>query len=429
MSTTRTSQHLANIEQTVSRAAKEGLIHLITEDHEANGRTVQLKGKEFINFGSCSYLGLELDERIKAGAIDAIHRYGSQFASSRAYLSVGLYEEAETLLAEIFQRPLILAPTLTLGHLSNLGVLVEEKDVVILDHQVHASMQMAIQQLKVRGIRIEMIRHNDMNMLESRIRKLQHAHEKIWYMADGIYSMYGDYAPMNELKALLEKYEQFHLYIDDAHGSGCMGEKGSGYVHTQLPYHPRLYLTCSLAKSFATAGGVLIYPDEKSRQKVRTCGGTLIFSGPIQPPLLGAAIASLRIHLSDELPELQASLRNRIAYFNLTADEKGVPVFSASSSPVCFVNVGTPKVGYNMVHRMMDLGYYLNLAVYPSVPMKNTGLRLAINNHLTFTDIHQILTDLSIQLPLALKDENSSLNDVKKAFKVSRANMLKKLAG
>ena len=416
MSKTRTAQNLRTTHETVSKAAEEGLIHLIAEDSTANGRTVTLNGREYINFGSCSYLGLELDPRIKAGTIDAVERYGSQFASSRAYLSVKLYEEAEELLGRIFQRPLILATSLTLGHMSTLPVLVGDDDVVILDHQVHASVHMAVAQLRNRGIKVEMIRHSNMNMLESRIQKLKDRYNKIWYLADGIYSMYGDYAPIEDLKQLLDKYEQLRLYIDDAHGSGCIGKNGCGFVHTQLPYHPRMFLTCSLAKSFATAGGVLIFPDEESRQLVRTCGGTLIFSGPIQPPMLGGAIASLKIHLSDELEGLQSQLRNRIASFNYLSEKYQLPIFSESTSPVCFINVGTPNVGYNMVKRVMNEGFYLNLAVYPSVPYKNTGLRLAINNHLSFEDIENIIRVMADQLPLALNEENSDMEDVYKAF-------------
>ena len=72
---------------------------------------------------------------------------------------------------------------------------------------------------------------------------------------------------------------------------------------------------CSLNKSFAAAGGAIVFPDAEMRRRVRTAGGPMIFSGPIQPPLLGAAIQSAKIHLSDELPVLQAALRERIELF------------------------------------------------------------------------------------------------------------------
>lgn len=416
MAKSRSAQQLETVEKTVSLAADLGLIHLTAEDEAANGRSVHLDGQSLINFGSCSYLGLELDARIKASTVDAVQRYGSQFASSRAYLSVGLYEEAQELLQQIFGLPLILAPSLTLGHLSNLPVLIGEEDVVIMDHQVHASVGMALHHLRTRGIKIELIRHSNMDMLEARIKKLKDRHQKIWYLADGIYSMFGDFAPMDRLTELLNTYEQLHLYIDDAHGSGWMGEHGRGSVLSRLPHHPRMYVTASLAKSFATAGGVLLYPDEASRKKVRVCGETMIFSGPIQPPLLGAAIGSMKIHLSEELPGLQADLRRRIAFFNAMAHEKGIPLFSESQAPIGFISVGTPEVGYNMVRRLMNRGYYTNLAVYPSVPYKQTGLRIAINNHLSFQDIASLIGAIAVELPKALEEENYSMQEVFQAF-------------
>ena len=418
MSKSKSAQALQTIDKAVSRASEMGLIHLTAEDYASNGRTITIKGKELINFGSCSYLGLELEESLKQGAIDAIVRHGTQFASSRAYVSVGLYEDAENLLTQIFRRPIILAASVTHGHLSNLPVLVGDNDVVILDHQVHATVQMAANQLRLRGIKVEMIRHSNMSMLESRIQKLKDSYEKVWYMADGIYSMYGDFAPVDELKQLLDKYEQFHLYIDDAHGAGIFGENGSGFVHKALPYHERMYLILGLAKSFAGAGGVMVYPDEESRRKVRTCGGTMIFSGPLQPAQLGATIASLKLHMGPRLPELQAKLRNRIAYFNLKAEEMGIPLFFESMSPICFINVGLPEVGYNLIQRIMKAGFYANLAVYPSVPLRNTGIRVALTNHLSYQDIDALLKLIAKELPIALKEENSSMEDVYKAFKV-----------
>ena len=105
MSKSKTAQALAAIDESVSRASELGLIHLTAEDYALNGRTINVKGKDLINFGSCSYLGLEIDESLKQGAIDAILRYGTQYSSSRAYVSIGLYDEAETLLEKIYIQP------------------------------------------------------------------------------------------------------------------------------------------------------------------------------------------------------------------------------------------------------------------------------------------------------------------------------------
>src|SRR5436190_17142502 len=74
---------------------KLGIVHNNTEDEILDGRHIQIKGEKLLYFGSCGYLGLEHDERLKQGAINAIHKYGTQFSSSRAYVSSKYYQEAE----------------------------------------------------------------------------------------------------------------------------------------------------------------------------------------------------------------------------------------------------------------------------------------------------------------------------------------------
>lgn len=417
-SKTRHEQVLDTIDEVTNISSNLGIAHLTLEDKELNGRTMFVRGKEVVNFGSCSYLGLEKHPKIVEGVIDAVKRYGSQFSSSRAYASVTLYEEAERLLEEIFDRPALLAPTVTLGHLSNIPTLVGDRDAVILDLQVHSCVQTAAQLVKARGIHVEVIRHNRMDILEERILELKDKHEKIWYMADGVYSMYGDFLPINELYDLLDKYPQMQLYVDDAHGTGWAGRNGCGYVLSQKPFHERLYLVAGLAKSFAACGGVLVFPDERTKRRVRNCGGTFIFSGPVQPPMLGAIIASAKLHLSNDIKYYQQELQKRIDYFVETCKSLKLPLIGESNSPIFFIGVGRPGVGYNMVTRIMNKGFYINLSVFPSVPYKNTGLRIPLTVNHTFEDIYNLLQIIAEQLPFALKDNDSSMEDIYKAFKM-----------
>jgi len=414
------------VDQVVTASTELGIAHVATEDDELDGRHIRINGKDLLNFGSCSYLGLELDPRIKAGAMEATQRYGTQFSSSRAYVSVGLYTELETLFNKIFNKPVIMCPSVTLAHLSNVPVLVGDQDAVIMDAQVHECVQTAVQLVKPRNVTVEMIRHNRMDALEDKIKSLRDKHKKIWYMADGVYSMHGDFAPLAELERLLNTYEQFHLYIDDAHGMSWAGKHGAGYVLSQIDFHPRMYLVTSTNKSFAAAGGLLVFPDKESRRKVRNCGKTLIFSGPIQPPMLGAGIASAKIHLSNEIYTLQKQLQESIRFFNSTAKMYDLPLIDECSSPINFIGVGKPAVGYSMVKRLMNLGYYINLSVYPSVSYNHTGLRIPVNLHHTREDIDQVLKAIASQLPLALQDANSSVSDIQKAFKLNGTKKLNK---
>ncbi|MCX6350501.1 MAG: aminotransferase class I/II-fold pyridoxal phosphate-dependent enzyme [Bacteroidetes bacterium] len=409
--------HKAN--EIISRGRDMGLGQLATEDTQLYGREVKLKGKDYINFSSCSYFGLEMDPRLKASSIDAIDRYGTQFSSSRAYISLGLYTELEKSMEEIFGQPIILAPTVSLGHVSNIPILVKENDAVILDEQMHTSVSTATGLLTARKITVEMVRHSRMDKLEERIIELSKTHKRIWYMLDGVYSIYGDLAPVKELYALLEKYNNLHLYVDDSHGMSWAGKYGRGYFLSQAPYfHDRLYLVSGMAKCFGSAGGILVYPNVEIRNLVRNCGTTMIFSGPMQPAVLGACIASARIHLSRELEVKQKQLQDKIRFFNQTAKLYELPLIGESNSPINFIGVGSPNVGYNIVKRMMEAGFFLNLSVYPSVSEKHTGLRMPITLHHTMEDIDLLLKTISIELKKALVEEAYSMKEIFKAFKL-----------
>ncbi|MEM1324155.1 MAG: aminotransferase class I/II-fold pyridoxal phosphate-dependent enzyme, partial [Bacteroidota bacterium] len=372
---------------------------------------------------------LELDERLKRASIDAIERFGTQFSCSRAYLSLGLYEELESLLAQVYGRPTVVAPTTSLGHLSNIPVLVGKNDAVILDHQVHASVQNAVRMVKAGGTHVEMVRHNNMEHLENRIKKLSQKYNKVWYMADGIYSMYGDAAPMADLNRLMDQYEQFYLYVDDAHGMSWTGKNGAGYVLDQIEYHPKMVLITSLAKGFGSCGGAMIFHNEEMKQMVRNCGGTLMFSGPLQPAQLGASIACAKIHLTDEIYTLQNELKSRIQYFVNKANELGLPLVDGSITPVFYIGVGKPEVGYSLCKKMMDLGYYTNIAAFPSVPYNNTGLRMTITRHHSYEDLNNVLNVIAEHLDGVLKEMNYSKSEIFKAFKMNVPTNLRVVAG
>ena len=303
----------------------------------------------------------------------------------------------------MFGGHVLVTPTTSLGHLSALPVLVESTDAVILDHQVHASVHMAANQLRVKGITVELIRHNNVERLEAMIERLKPRHRRIWYMADGVYSMFADLAPFAELRRLLDRHEQLQLYIDDSHGVGWAGKHGRGPALDALGMHPRLIVAASLNKSFAAAGGALVFPDPDLRRRVRTAGGPMMFSGPIQPPLLGAAIASAKIHLSDELPVLQAALRERVELFTELAEEFCLPLATRDLTPIRYVPLGLPVVAHDVIRDMLDEGYYTNLGTFPAVPMKHAGVRMTITQHHTFDDIRGIVDSLSRHVPAALE--------------------------
>ncbi len=416
--TNKTNQFFDTVDQIVTDGVNKGILHLYTEDMTLSGNNIMLKGRQVVNFGSCSYLGLEFDERLKLAAKSAVDDYGTQFSESRAYVSIRHYDELERLLMRLFDAHCVVTPTTTLGHIACLPVLVGNADAVIIDQQAHNSIQTAVQLLKARGVYTELLRHNRMDLLEEKIQQLRSKYRKIWYMADGVYSMFGDTSPVDDMYALMDKYAELHYYVDDAHGVSVYGLHGRGYVLNNRPFHPKMVVAASMAKGFASGGGVLLFPNAELARKVRTCGGPLITSGPMQPAALGAAIASAKIHLSAEMEEMQLELQENIRYARLLLQKHGLPLISKEEAAVFFIGVSLPKMGYNMIKRMLNAGYYLNLGIFPAVPMKNTGIRFTITRLHTFGQIEQMIATMAAEFPKALAEEGLTMAQIYKAFKM-----------
>lgn len=410
---------LDTVDKVITEAKAEGIVHLRAEDRQHTGRWLTVQGKACYHFGNTGYLGLEQNNRIKLGAMQALLRYGTQFPLSKTYISHPLYEELEEKLQLLFKNPVIITKNSTLGHLAVIPTVVRDEDAVILDHQVHWSVQNAAQLLKVRGIPVQLVRHNNLEMLETLIQKLSSKVSKIWYMADGVYSMFGDYAPVKELLALTKKYPQLYLYFDDVHGMSWRGANGMGYVLSQvgtLPEHVLVFGT--LSKSFGASGSVLICSNKKLYNQIKNFGGPLTFSAQLEPSALGAAIASANIHLSDEIYRLQEALNNRIAYFNQQLVMAHLPLIARNSSPVFYIGTGLPATGYFLVKRLMEAGIYVNLGLFPAVPAKNTGLRITLSNHNAFDDIDQLVEQLISNYDIALMATDNSRSRVGKAFRM-----------
>ena len=121
----------------------------------------------------------------------------------------------------------------------------------------------------------------------------------------------------------------------------------------------------------------------------------MIFSGPIQPPMLAAALASAEIHLSPELPERQAALRERIDYCNALLQEHGLRPTSDAPAPIRYVELGLPIESEALMSALIDAGIYVNLGIFPAVPMKRSGLRFTLTNHLQPQDIELLVGTLA----------------------------------
>ena len=128
----------------------------------------------------------------------------------------------------------------------------------------------------------------------------------------------------------------------------------------------------------------------------------MIFSGPIQPPMIGAALASARIHLSPEINRLQRELQDRISLCNRLLKEYDLPVVCFSQSPIFYIKLGLPHVAGDMAKHLLDDGFYTNHGIYPAVSRRKSGIRFTLTRHLTAEDIHGLIEAIACNLPKVL---------------------------
>jgi 7-keto-8-aminopelargonate synthetase-like enzyme len=124
---------------------------------------------------------------------------GVQSSSSRAYVSTPFYGEFERVLEELFEAPVVVAQTTSLGHMATLPVVVGKHDAVLCDLLLHASAQAILPTLCAAGVQCTQLPHNRMDRLAEPVSQLERRHEKIWYLCDGIYGMHGDRGPLAQL--------------------------------------------------------------------------------------------------------------------------------------------------------------------------------------------------------------------------------------
>jgi len=403
----------------LGQARRKEVMHLQFTDQKWSGNNMKLGENDLVNFGTCGYLGLETHRKLIEGAIDYTSRYGTQFSISRAFVTSSQIRLLEEQLSHIFDgHKTIVFSSTTLAHVSVIPIIMGSEDAILLDQQAHLSMQTGTQLMAAKGLPIELIRHNNIEMLEQKLIQLRDKHKKIWYVIDGVYSMYGDLAPFEELNELAKKYPQLHFYVDDAHGMSWYGKNGRGCAFDFFKENKRTILVSTMAKGFGSTGGIVVFPDQKTYDKILVYGGPLAFSHPIAPAIIGASMASAEIHLSNEIAALQKSVIEKINLCNSLLQQTDIPILSFPDTPIYFLGTGQPNVGFNLNKRILNEGYYVNLGIFPAVSIKNTGLRFTITNHVSESDIIGFVEALKFHYPKALEEEGKIINQIRKAFKL-----------
>jgi 7-keto-8-aminopelargonate synthetase-like enzyme len=353
------------------------------------GRRVTLAGTELRSMGHCSYLAMERSPELAKAAARALREYGTQFSISRVYLECPLYVTLEERLEQMTGRPTLVAPTTTLAHMVALPALVQERDALLIDQFAHASLHMATELLA--DTKVCLFRHNKLERVEAQLVTLTREHPAVWLVIDGLYSMLGDFAPFDGIAQLLARYPTLHVYVDDAHSTGWFGKSGRGAALQRLGQHPRVVVALSLNKSFGAAGGALALPTLALRDRLRRCGGPMLFSGPIPPPMLGAAVASAALHLEEAHVERQRALALRIEHARSGIASRELPTLPNPGTPIFFLQCDSVDQATDGVRSLGRAGFFVCPSAFPAVPVNKPGIRFTVSLHNELEDIDALL--------------------------------------
>jgi 7-keto-8-aminopelargonate synthetase-like enzyme len=365
-------------------------VHLknLVVDRTGPGRVIEVNGAKVVNFGSDSFLGLDQDPRVLASIREGLMRWGAHNGASRAFASVRSNVEAERKLAEwLGIESVLIYPSVTLANHGAIPGLAGRKDAVVLDEQAHNSMQEAAKIARANGAKVVTFPHSDPEGLEKTLKKLR-PYRTALVCIDGVYSMSGAIPPMKALDAVARRHDAV-LYIDDAHGTGVLGEHGRGTVFDALGSYDNAFVVGSLSKAFSCAGGFVGGPGP-FRKLLQIRSNTYIFGGPVVPAYLDAVCTVVDILRSDEYADLRGRLDRHVARLTAGLKEIGLTVLGGAT-PIVSAFVGDEAKTLGAGKDLFDRGYYVQSVLFPAVPYRGGVLRVQCNANHTEAEVDGLL--------------------------------------
>jgi 8-amino-7-oxononanoate synthase len=347
------------------------------------GPIALMEGRERITLGSNNYLGLTGDARVKQAAADALEQYGTGLTGSRFMNgTTPLHLELERELADWMGTEDALV--FTAGYLANVGciaTLLGPEDTVICDSGDHASILDAVSMSRAR---VRPFRHNRLDKLERMLERAGGDGGGVLVVVDGVFSMEGDLAPIPEIVALCREYGA-RLMVDEAHGVGVLGERGSGACELYGMADEVDLRMGTFSKSLASCGGFIAGPSEVI-DFLRVQSRAFMFTASAVPAAIGAALGALRIVRSDEGRDLLAQVLDNARYLHSGLSELGFDVVEPAQlpdgsnvvTPIVPVTIGDDWKAVLFWKALYDAGVYANVALYPAVPRGGALLRTSV---------------------------------------------------
>jgi 8-amino-7-oxononanoate synthase len=346
---------------------------------------VQMEGSERIMLGSNNYLGLTGDERVMAGAEDALHRYGTGLTGSRLLNgTIPLHLELESEIADWMGTED--AIVFTTGHQANLGTLgtlLGPSDTVIVDSGDHASI---LDGCLLSRAKMRPFRHNRLEKLEKMLERAQGDGGGVLVVVDGVFSMEGDIAPLGEITELCRRYGA-RLMVDEAHSVGSLGATGHG-IEEHFGMCGAIDVKMgTLSKSVPSIGGYCAGSHDMV-DFLRHYSRPFIFSAALPPSSSAAALEAFDV-IEDE-PWRVAKLHEQTDKYISGLKAQGWDTMF-SSTCVVPIMIGDESKTMDLTRMLFDRGLFVCPIVHPAVPRGTDRLRTCLMATHTDEDIAQAL--------------------------------------
>jgi glycine C-acetyltransferase len=332
-----------------------------------------------------NYLNLTTHPKVVDAMIEATKKYGAGSGSVRAIAgTMDIHIEAEAKVAEFkgVESSLIHSA----GYTANVGVIPTlvrgSEDVIISDELNHGSI--------IDGVRLTkasraVYSHNDMGALEAVLADNSDKERKL-IITDGVFSMDGDIAPLDEITALAHEHDAM-VFVDDCHGEGVLGSSGAGIVdHFNLQGQVDFEIG-SFSKALGVQGGI-VAGSAQMRTYILNHSRSWLLSGS-QPPGVAAAQKAAVEVLMDE-PEHHARLWENTEYFRTEMLSLGFDL-GVSTTPIIPVMCGESATAKSLSEEMGKLGVMVGAIVFPMVARNKARVRNQLSAGLSSDDLDEVL--------------------------------------
>jgi len=371
------------ITQEIDALKSAGLYNNIRTLNSPQGAWLVVDGKKVLNFCSNNYLGLANHPKLVEAASKALQRYGVGPGAVRSIAgTMDIHTELERRLAAF--KGVEAAVVLQSGFSANtavIPVLVGKEDLIISDALNHASI---IDGSRLSAARIERYAHADAADLEQVILKNKGTYRRALVITDGVFSMDGDLAPLDDIYAVTSRYDVM-LMVDDAHGEGVVGRGGRGIVD-HFGLHGKVDVEVgTLSKAFGVVGGI-VAGNAKVIEWVRQRGRPFLFSSATPPADVAACIAA--VDLLEGSTELVDRLWENARYFKAELKNLGLDTGN-SVTPITPVMLGEASLAQQFSRELFAENVFAMALGFPTVPQGKARIRVMISAGHTRDDLDQ----------------------------------------